>query len=293
MKHRKHFRYGGITLVLTLAIGAGINAFPVAQAQAQDMDPDATEVLQFMSDYLADTEAFSVNADIDFEVVARTGQKLQYSSYATVLMERPNGLYIERQGPVADAEIFFDGSQLTLFGRRANAYAQQSIDGTIDEAIRAFEFETGIPFPGADLLFSDPYAVLSEGVESSLYLGTAYIDGVEVHHLAFREDETDWQIWVQTGDVPLPMKYVITTKWLTGAPQYEIRLHDWDTSPDVADGQFTFTPRQTPPSWMCSPLKNYPSSPPQRKNNHEKHCKSYRANLCTTCRRSCLGRNIW
>jgi hypothetical protein len=251
MKYRRHLHYGGATLTLSIALSAGINALPAAQAQ--DLDPNATEVLQFMSDYLAETEAFSVNADIDFEVVARSGQKLQYSSYATVLMDRPNGLYVERQGPVADAEIFFDGSQLTLFGRQLNAYGQQDLSGTIDDAIRTFELETGLPFPGADLLFSDPYAVLSQGVDSSLYLGTAYIDGVEVHHLAFREDETDWQIWIQTGDVPLPMKYVITTKWLTGAPQYEIRLRNWNTNPQIADGQFTFSPRRMPLHWMPYP----------------------------------------
>jgi len=227
---------------LVLGFALSMTLLPQSTTQAQDPEPSATEVLQSMSNYLAKTEAFSANADIDFEVVARTGQKLQFSSYASVLMERPNGLYIKRQGPVADAEIFFDGSQLTVLGRRISAYAQQAVSGSIDDAIRTFEFETGIPVPGADLLFSDPYAVLSEGLENSLYLGTAYIDGIEVHHLAFREEEVDWQIWVQTGDTPLPMKYVITTKWLTGAPQYEIRLRNWDTTPDIAEGQFTFTP---------------------------------------------------
>lgn len=227
---------GAIALGVTLGLGA------IAPAQAQDLDPSATEVLQFMSDYLAGTEAFSVNADIDVEVIARTGQKLQFSSYASVLLDRSSGLYIRRQGPLADAEIFFNGDQLTLFGRQINAYAQQPLTGTVDDAILAFEVETGIPFPGADLVFSNPYEVLSEGVESSLYLGTGYIDGVEVHHLAFREADVDWQIWVQTGDVPLPMKYVITTKWLTGAPQYEIRLRDWNTNPQIAADRFTFTP---------------------------------------------------
>jgi hypothetical protein len=226
---------GAIALGVTLGLGA------IAPAQAQDLDPSATEVLQFMSDYLAATAAFSVNADVDFEVVASTGQKLQFSSYSSLVMQRPSGLYLERRGAVADAEIFFDGSQITLFGRRINAYAQQALTGTVDDAILTVEAETGLPFPGADLLFADPYAVLSEGVESSTYLGTAYIDGVEVHHLAFREAEVDWQLWVQTGDVPLPMKYVITTKWLTGAPQYEIRLRDWDTSPSIDDARFTFT----------------------------------------------------
>jgi len=34
---------------------------------------------------------------------------------------------------------------------------------------------------------------------------------------------------------------VITTKWVTGAPQYETRLRDWNTSPPVSQDAFTFT----------------------------------------------------
>jgi hypothetical protein len=222
--------------VLTLGIA------PLPAAQAQSLDPNATEVLQFMSDYLAKTNAFSVNADIDFEVVDRAGQKLQFSSYATVVLQRPNRLYIRRQGPVADLEVFFNGSQLAVLGRQVNTYVQQALTGTVDDAIHTFETETGLSLPGADLLFSNPYAVLSEGVESSTYMGTGYIDGVEVHHLAFREKDVDWQLWVQTGDTPLPMKYVITTKWVTGAPQYEIRLRNWNTNPQINANRFTLTP---------------------------------------------------
>ena len=230
---------GGGCLVFGMTVGIG--SITISPAQAQDLDPNATEVLQFMSDYLADLEAFSVNSDIDFEVIATNGQKLQFSSYASVLLNRPNGIHVRRQGPLADVDILFNGSQLTLFGRRINAYVQQAFTGTVDEAILAVEADTGIPFPGADLLFSNPYEVLMEGVTSSQYLGTGYIDGVEVHHLAFREDDVDWQIWVQTGDRPLPMKYVITTKWVTGAPQYETRLRDWNTSPQMDANSFTFT----------------------------------------------------
>jgi hypothetical protein len=51
----------------------------------------------------------------------------------------------------------------------------------------------------------------------------------------------DWQLWVQHGDTPLPMKYVITTKWLTGAPQYAVRFRNWDTAPEVSAEQFAFS----------------------------------------------------
>jgi hypothetical protein len=217
----------------------GVAIAPVISADA--IDPQATKILQSMSAYLAATKTFSVNSDIDWEVVTKQGQKLQLSSYATILVQRPGSFLIQRQGPVARAEFIFDGKTLTVYGKKSNAYAQINVVGTIDDAIRAFELQTGFPAPGGDLLFANPYAVLSEGVESSSYLGTAYVNGVECHHLAFREEDVDWQIWVQTGEKPLPMKYVITSKWQTAAPQYEIRLRDWVTNPQLEANQFTFS----------------------------------------------------
>ena len=223
----------GVALLITLKAGLVTGA--------EGIDPDAESILKSMSSYLGETKAFSVNADIDFEVVTRNGQKLQLSSFATVVLKRPAKFHFQRKGMIADAEFIFDGKTLTLHGKKRNVYAQIQVPGTIDDAIRAYELETGIPAPGADLLFADPYAILSSGVVSSSYLGTAYVNGVECHHLAFREDKVDWQLWVKVGDEPLPMKYVITTKWHTAAPQYEIRFRDWDTNPQINDKRFTFS----------------------------------------------------
>jgi hypothetical protein len=193
-----------------------------------------------MSSYLGATETFSISAEVALEVVNRNGQKLQLMSSQTLLVQRPSKFRIHVKGMVADAEFVFDGKTLTLYGRKANVYVQRAVSGTIDDAIRAFEFETGLTASGADLLFADPYAVLSEGVLSGAYLGTAYVDGIECHHLAFREDQFDWQLWIQAGDRPLPMRYVITSTWQTGAPQLEVSLRDWNTSPQISDRQFTF-----------------------------------------------------
>ena len=77
-----------------------------------------------------------------------------------------------------------------------------------------------------ELLLNDPYGIRSSGVESDVYVGVTYVHGVECHHLAFRENKVDWQLWVKAGDTSLPMKYVITSKWMTGAPQYTVQLRD-------------------------------------------------------------------
>jgi len=226
-------------LVVAVTLGFGCLASPTMSADG--IDPDADRILQSMSSYLGGIKAFSMNADVDFEIVIHTGQKLQLSSAVTAVLERPAKFHITRKGMIADDEVIFDGKTLTMYGKNFNVYAQTEIPGTIDEAILAYEFETGLPAPGADLLFADPYAILSSGVESGVYVGTAYVNGVECHHLAFRKAKVDWQLWVKTGNEPLPMKYVITTKWHTSAPQYEIRLRDWNTSPKIKDEQFVFS----------------------------------------------------
>ena len=228
-------------LTISLALVLAICLAPGPVMSAEGIDPDADKILKTMSSYLGETETFSMNADIDFEVVSRNGQKLQLSSFATAVLKRPAEFHIQRKGIIANAEFIFDGTTLTLYGKNLNVYAQIEVPGTIDDAIRAYELETGIPAPGADLLFDDPYAILSSGVESSAYLGIAYVNGIECHHLAFREAKVDWQLWVKTGDAPLPMKYVITSKWHTAAPQYEIRFRDWNTNPQINDEQFTFS----------------------------------------------------
>lgn len=228
------------TLLLGFILSIGIAPHPVMSADA--IDPEADKILKSMSAYLAETKAFSVNADIALDAVTDNGQKLQFSSSAKLVLERQNKFYIERKGEFADAQFIFDGKTLTLYGKKRNAYAQMAVSGSIDDAIRAYESETGLPAPGADLLFANPYSILSTGVKSSSYLGTAYINGIECYHLAFREDQVDWQIWIQTGDQPLPLKYIITSKGQVAAPQYEIRFQNWEINPQIDNNQFTFVP---------------------------------------------------
>ena len=226
-------------LAAVVCIAVGLSPSP-AQG-AEDIDPEADRILRTMSSYLAGIKKFSVKADTDWEVVAHNGQKLQISNFATIVMERPAKLHATEKGMFTDAEVIFDGNKLTLHGKKRNAYAQINVSGTIDDAILAYESEVGLSAPGADLLFADPYTILAKGIESSAFVGTAYVNGIECHHLAFREAKIDWQLWVRTGDVPLPVKYVITSKWKTSAPQYEIELRDWNTNPEIKDDQFTFT----------------------------------------------------
>lgn len=226
--------------VLAASLALGFGLFAGSAIAAEGINPHADEILQSMSKFLAGTKAFSVTADISNEFITLEAQKLQLNSHATVLVERPSRFHVTRKGRFADAELIFDGNKLTLYGKTANAYIQKDLAGTIDQAISAMETDSGLSMPGADLLLSNPYAVLASGITGSGYHGMAYVGGVQCHHLAFRTPKVDWQIWVKDGAEPLPMKYVITTKWLAGAPQYSVELSNWNTKPAIAADRFKF-----------------------------------------------------
>jgi hypothetical protein len=186
-----------------------------AAADSHAIDPEADKILQSMSSYLGGLSTFSVRTSIENEIIT--------------------------DGPLADVETISDGKRFTMHSKIPNLYIQREAPGTIDDIIRLVEFETGLPVVGADLMFADAYAVLRPGILQASYLGTVVIDGTESHHLAFRGDQADWQLWVKTGAQALPTRYVITSKWLMGAPQFALRFHDWKTVEKFGTSEFMFT----------------------------------------------------
>jgi hypothetical protein len=84
--------------------------------------------------------------------------------------------------------------------------------------------------------------MLNEDVLEARYMGLGMIDGVECEHLAFRNLETDWQLWIETGTRPIPRKYVITSKAVAGGPQYTLRIKDWKTDAVADADTFVFKP---------------------------------------------------
>jgi len=221
---------------------AGIWAFVQASsALAQPaIDPDAKGVLAAMSTYLGGLKNFSVDYAAVDEVVTQDGQKLQFLHSGKIVAQRPNRLYANRRGATGTAEMFLDGKGLTLYAKKANAYLQLDA-ATMEGAIAALH-KFGFEAPGADLLAAKPLDSSTADMTSGVHVGMTVVDGVEVHQLAFRGADVDWQLWVKAGSKPLPVRYVITTKAMGGAPQYTLELRNWNVAPKIGATQFTFAP---------------------------------------------------
>jgi hypothetical protein len=209
-------------------------------SQASAESGDAEKLLKGMADYVAGQKTLSVSYDSDIEVVTSHLQKIQFTSSGQVQLSRPDKLRVTRTGGYRDVEIVFDGKMLTVNNKDGKDYAQIEAAGTAEELIDLLRDRHGVVAPGADLLLANVFNVMMADVVEATVIGKGVIDSVECDHLAFRNIETDWQIWIESGAKPIPRKYVITSKGIGEAPQYTLRIKDWKT--DVAADAFTFKP---------------------------------------------------
>jgi hypothetical protein len=220
-------------LVVMTVSGAGT---PAAGAEVGEV----RNILKAMSDYVGRQETLSLKYDADVEVVTPAVEKIQFSASGEVIMSRPDKFRVSRTGGYADVELVSDGSKVTVFDRGGNRFAQIPGSGSFDQVVETLRNEVALELPGADLLHAKSYEELMAGVLEAKHIGRGVVEGVECEHLAFRNLDTDWQIWIELGERPVPRKYVITSKAVGAAPQYTLRLRDWKTGINPTPDAFTF-----------------------------------------------------
>jgi hypothetical protein len=240
MKPGTRSRPGAGLVKRALGVLAAIVITSAPSAWAQE--GDARSILKSMSDFVSRQENLSLKYDADTEVVTPALEKIQFSASGEITMTRPNKFRVSRTGGYADVELISDGSNVTVYDKAANKFAQIPAAASFDETVDRLRTEAPLELPGADLLLSKPYEELMAGVLESKHIGRGVVNGVECEHLAFRNLDTDWQIWVEVGDRPLPHKYVITSKAVGGSPQYTLRFREWKTGISPASDAFAFKP---------------------------------------------------
>ena len=219
-----------LSLIVVLGTSAGVSADVV----------DAKRILKAMSDYMGAQKSLSFEFDATLEVVTKDEQKLALASSGTATLNRPDKIRVTRSAGFADVEMSFDGKTLTLLGKNHNLYTQLDVPGTIDQLVDELKDTYHRPLPAADLLLSNAYDELMRDVVDVKDLGSGVVGGVECDFLAFRTKDVDWQIWIAHGKRPYPYRFVITSKRVSGGPQYTIQTRNWKTGGEVAATDFRF-----------------------------------------------------
>ena len=214
-----------------------------APAQPQtNLAQRAERVLSAACQYLAEAPGFSLKAEVWREHVTESGQKLQFSRTVSMEVKRPNRLHMEMASPHSQRGFWYDGRALTILDRQRNLFGQAAMPGTLDAALDDARDQFGIDLPLIDLAVSDPYKNATAKVLKGTYYGLSPVLGVNCHHLAFTQQNVDWQVWIQDGPQPLFRKFVIAQKNEEGVPEFTALITHWDLTERIADSDFVFDP---------------------------------------------------
>jgi hypothetical protein len=224
---------------------AGMLVFPAfgatVKSAGQDLDPEALAILKSWTDTLSKAQNFSFRARVSRDLLGTNGQIVTVFQDQQIIVSRPGKLYADVRG-VANEHVrfFYDGKQAVLFEVDKKLYSSVPATGDLDQLIAALH-KRGIPVETADLLISDPYKSLIDGLNTAYVVGALNFYDKVFYQVAFTENDVDWQLWVEPGEKQLPRRIEAIFKKREGMPRISLELTEWNLSPEVKQDQFTFS----------------------------------------------------
>jgi hypothetical protein len=239
----------------TAPAGAGLDAVDAKAKAMQEDTAEALAILKAMSDFLAGKPALAFEAEVGWDSVQVTGQRIEFGGHRDVTVRRPDRARVDSQRRDGEtATLYFDGQRISFDLTSDDAYVTLEKPGTLDEAFDYLTDEMDTPVPLGDLVNADLHGTVAPRIESGFWVGEATMNGVLCDQIALRNDRVDAQLWIEEGDRPVPHRIVITYRLAPGAPQFWADFDQWDFAPEVPDTLFQFTPREGTeqiPMWVA------------------------------------------
>ena len=203
--------------------------------------PEARAAMDRMKAALNNTQRLTLTADISRDETLSYGYKLQHNEHVVMEAERPTKLKVDVNGDLKNRTYYYDGATFTVLAKDLNVYAKKPLNGTIGELVAEL-LNRGVDMPLMDVLYQGQAGDLLDDVRVGIVVGDTRIEGEAVTHLAFRQPDVDWQLWISKS-TNLPRKILITTRFEVGDPQYQA-IMSWNTAPKFGANHFVFTPAQ-------------------------------------------------
>lgn len=204
----------------------------------------AIDRLDQMAGWLAAQTVFRFRADVSYDAVQPSGERIEFGGAREVVVERPDRLRVDVVDRDGSREILaYDGQAIWLASPPLRAFARAAqtgpIDGVIDRLV-----ELDAPLPLADLIDPGLAERLRPLITSAARVGIVRLDGRLCEQLAYRSQDVDFQLFIESGDTPIPRRLVVDYRDEPGRPQFRASLRDWDLAPKSRTAAFF---RITPP----------------------------------------------
>ncbi len=222
------------------------------------LEPKALEILKASSAVLAAAKSMTFTADVSYESPTRQGPPLVYVTQSEVTMVRPNKLRVIKVADGPRSEFYYDGKIMMAYAPAENLVAVADAPPTIDAMLEAAYNIADIYYPFTDVIVTDPYKDLSDGLTLAYYVGQSHVvAGITTDIVAYITNGVFIQAWIGADDkLPRILRAIYLADKLQ--QRHILVLSNWRLNPDISPDVFG-----TPAAATATHMKfAHPSAPP-------------------------------
>ena len=202
-------------------------------------EPKAIDILKAACSRVAAAKSMAFTAVVSYESPSRLGTPLIYLTKSDVTLQRPDKLKVITRGDGPASEFYYDGKVMMAFEPAANLVAVADAPPTIDAALQAAYDSAAIYFPFTDVIVTDPYQDIAEGLKLAFYIGQSQImGGTTTDIIAYANDNVFVQMWVGTED-KLPRMVRAVFRQDPARMRHQVEFSNWQLDTPVAAEAFT------------------------------------------------------
>jgi hypothetical protein len=196
-------------------------------------------------------------ADVSYESPTRQGPPLVFATQSNVTMVRPNKLRVITPGDGPASEFYYDGKVMMAYAPAENLVAIADAPPTIDATLQSAFKMASIYYPFTDVIVTDPYKDLSDGLTLAYYVGQSHvIGGVTTDIVAYITNGVFIQAWIGADDkLPRILRAIYLDDKLQ--QRHILAMSNWKLDPEVSPDVFG-----TPAAASAKHIKFDNPSPP-------------------------------
>ena len=220
---------------------------PEATPGERVLEPKAIDLLKASCERLAAARTMRFTAIVSYENPSRLGPPLVYTTKSDVVMKRPDRLRVITSADGPPSEFYYDGATMTAFEPAANLAAVAPAPDTIDAVLKVAYDTAAIYFPFSDVVVSDPYRDIADGLTRAFYIGQSHVvGGTTTDMIAYTNGAVFVQAWIGTED-KLPRMVRAVYRDDPSQLRNQMELSDWWLDVDIPPGTFTSMKASTAP----------------------------------------------
>jgi hypothetical protein len=205
------------------------------------IEPKAMEVLKAACDRLTAAKSMSFTAVVTYEYPSQLGPPVAYTTKSDVALQRPDKLKVITPGDGPASEFYYNGKTMVAYAPTENLVAIAEAPPTIDAALKVAYDSAAIYFPFTDLIVTDPYKAIQEGLVLAFYIGQSKVlGGVTTDMVAYANKDVYLQAWIGIDD-KLPRMIRGVYRADPSRLRHQLELSNWMLDVDVPPDAFSFT----------------------------------------------------